>query len=526
LLNLKKKIFISLVIFSACLYAGKVQAISTLEEADNAFASEDYGRAAWLYYRVKQQFPDTANISVSLGYTYLKLGWLRYAGGEFSKALELSGRTNALAWLGLGTYYARTNDWKLAELCFVHARTYAPNNPAVYRKLGNVFFYSGEYAKAGENYLYAAARGDKNDELYPVIGLCYEKCAQWPKAAEAYERAYKLDNNNYYPVWRLMLLYRDRFNNVSNTKRYHRLLKELNPNLAKKETTTFERRITQSKTDHANVSKKNIKNIKPKKQLIKKPIPKYKLFEALAYKALSNEFPKAALNYFQQALEASPNQYQFNLEIAKIYDEDLDQLQLSLQYYDKYLSESPKDNPRLEEIISIVKINRERYNKIEGDERKRRQQEEEEIKRMAELNKKQKEELRRKELAEAEKEPQNYDSVLSKGVSFLNSKNFDEARKYFQKAIHINNAYPNAYYNLGLVFASEKNYKESVKFFKKALDKNPEFDLAYLALGTVYNKLDEKENAIYYFNYYLELSPNTQRADAVRAWLTKNAGAR
>jgi len=374
--------------------------------------------------------------------------------------------------------------------------------------------------------LYAAARGDKNDELYPVIGLCYEKCAQWPNATEAYERAYKLNNKNYYPVWRLMLLYRDRFNNVSNTKRYHRLLKELNPNLAKKEAITFERRITQSKTNNGNLSKKNTENVKSKKKLIKKPVPKYKHFEILAYKALSNELPKAALNYFLQALELNPKKYQFNLEIAKIYDEELDQLQLSLQYYDKYLADCPKDNPQLEKIISIVKKNRERYNGIERDERKRRQQEEEEIKRIAELDKKQKEELQRKELEEAQKEPQNYGSVLSKGVSFLNSKNFDEARKYFQKAIHINSAYPNAYYNLGLVFASEKNYKESVKFFKKTLEKNPEFDLAHLALGTVYNKLDEKENAINHYNYYLELSPNTQRADAVRAWLTKNAGAR
>jgi len=524
--NLKKKIFILLVIFSACLYSEKVHAISALEEADSAFASEDYGRAAWLYYRVKQQFPDIANISVSLGYTYLKLGWLRYAGGEFSKALELSGRTNALAWLGLGTYYARTNDWKLAELCFIHARTYAPDNPAVYRKLGNVFFYSGEYAKAAENYLYAAARGDKNDELFPVIGLCYEKCAQWPKATEAYERAYKLDNKNYYPVWRLMILYRDRFNNVSNTKRYHRILKALNPKLAKKEEITFEKRITQSKINNLPLLTKNIKNVNAARKIIKKPVPKHKYFEALAHKALSNDLPKVALNYFQKALELNPKKYQLNLEIAKIYDKDLDQLQLSLRYYDKYLSESPKDNPQLEKIIFLVKKTRERYNNIERDERKRRQQEEEEIKRMAELNKKQKEELQKKEFAEAQKEPQDYGSVLSKGVSFLNSKNFDEARKYFQKAIHINGAYPNAYYNLGLVFASEKNYKESVKFFKKALEKDPEFDLAHLALGTVYNKLDEKENAINHFNYYLELSPNTQRAETVRAWLTKNAGAR
>jgi len=530
LLNLKKKIFVLVVIFSACVFAESGAASSVLEEADNAFSSGDYGRAAWLYYKVKQQFPDAANVCVSLGYTYLKLGWPRYAGGEFSKALELSGRTNALAWLGLGTYYARTNDWKLAELCFVHARTYNPDNPAVYRKLGNVFFYSGQHSKAAENYLYAAARGDKNDELYPVIGLCYERCAQWPKAVEAYERAYKLNNKNDYAVWRLMLLYRDRFKDVSNTKRYYQLLLELNPNLAKAEAKAFEKRMNQSKTrkeELINIEKeKVVVKDKPRKTLIKKPVPKYKHFESLAYKALSNELPKEALSYFQKALDTAPKQYQYNLEIAKIYDENLDQLQLSLRYYDKFLAECPKDNPQLGQVISTVKKVRERFNKIEEDERNRRQKKEEDARKIAEAEKQRKEELQRKELEEAQKEPQDYESVLAKGVAFLNDKNFDEARKYFQKANHINSAYPNAYYNLGLVYASEKNYKESAKYFKRALEKNPEFALAHLALGTVYNKLDETENAINHFNYYLELSPNAKNADTVRAWLTKNAGAR
>ena len=349
MLNLKKNIFILLLIFSALSYAGSGTTASVLEEADSAFSSGDYGRAAWLYYRIKQQFPDAANICVSLGYTYLKLGWLRYAGGEFSKALELSGRTNALAWLGLGTYYARENNWKLAELCFVHARTYAPENPSVYRKLGNVFFYSGDYAKAVENYLYAAAKGDKNDELYPVIGMCYEKCAQWPKAAEAYERAYKLDSKNFYPVWRLMLIYRDRFNQVSNTKRYYQILKELNPALAKKEIKAFEKRINQAKAKIKEPSGAEtetvVKSVEPKKTLEKKPVPKYKYFEDLAYKALSNELPKAALSYFNSALETDPNQYRFNFEIAKIYDRMPDQLHLSLKYYDKFLAKCPKDDP-------------------------------------------------------------------------------------------------------------------------------------------------------------------------------------
>ncbi len=523
MLNLKKNFLIFVFAISACVFAESGAAASILEEADNAFKSGDYGRAAWLYYKVKQQFPDAANVCVSLGYTYLKLNWLRYAGGEFSKALELSGRTNALAWLGLGTYYARTNDWKLAELCFIHARTYDPDNPAVYRKLGNVFFYSGQFAKAAENYLYAAARGDKNDELYPVIGLCYEKCAQWPKAVEAYERAYKLDNKNDYAVWRLMLLYRDRFNNISNTERYSQLLKELNPNLAKAEAKAYKKRMDKSKErkeEHTEAEKE-----KPRKELIKKPLPKYKYFEELAYKALSNELPKEALNYFQKALEVSPGQYQYNLEIAKIYDENFGKLQLSLQYYDKFIAACPKDYPDMESVISTVKNVRERYNKIEEGERKRRREEEEQARKIAEAEKRRIEELQKKEFEEAQKEPQSYESVLAKGVAYLNEKNFDEARMYFQKAIHINNAYPNAYYNLGLVWASEKDYKESVKYFKKAVEKNPEFALAHLALGTVYNKLNEKENAIDHFNYFLELSPNARNADTVRAWLTKNAGA-
>ena len=142
-----------------------------LREADKAFRGGDYGRAAWVYYQLKRQFRDNANIHISLGYTYLKLGWPLYAGGEFSTALEITGKTNALAWLGLGT---------------ADAPTYAPDNPAVNKKLGNTFYYSGEYNLAAKNYLHAATLGERNSDLYSAIGACYEHIEQWSKAAYAY----------------------------------------------------------------------------------------------------------------------------------------------------------------------------------------------------------------------------------------------------------------------------------------------------------------------------------------------------
>ncbi len=510
-----------------------------LRESDAAFAAGNYGRAAWLYYQLKRQFQDSAGIRVSLGYTYLKLGWPRYAGGEFSRALELTGRTNATAWLGLGACYARTNDWKLAGLCYLHARTYAPNNPAVYRKLGNAFFYNGQYAQAAKNYLHAATLGDRCDALYSAIGMCYERIAQWPKAINAYEQAHKLNEKDPRIIHRLALLYRDRFNNVAMAKKYYQLFAELNPAAAKAEAEAFERKIREALVSNpyaaatgpvgeTNVASTGaVTNVTHRVSTAEKgPITEADRYEKLARVSLMNELPKEALKYFRKALAADPKRSALNKEVAELYEREFNDLNLAMKYYAAYLDICPKEGAEFETTVAHVKTLREQYNRIEEQERKWRQAEEEKERREEEMRKQLEAEQRRKEFEAAKKAPQSYDDVILEGEKYLRKGDYNEARRYFQKAVRVNQSYPNAYHNLGLVYFAQTNYGAAIEYFKTALERNAQHSDSYLTLGLAYERMKRTEDAIENFNMYLDMAPNTSYAGWVRDWLTQNAGAR
>jgi len=500
------------------------------QEANTAYNAGDYGRAAWIFYKLKSKYVDNPNIHISLGYTYLKLGWPLYAGGEFSTAIELTGKTNSLAWIGLGSAYAATNQWKQAILAYLHAAAYDPNNPNLFIKLGNAFYYNNNFEPAAKNYLHAAALGYKNNKLYLTIGKCYEKSAQWSKAVNAFEQALALDKNNSETIHRLMVIYRDKFNNIAKTKAYYNLLKKVNPQLAETEAELFQQKLQQALVTNPNVrvvGKTNIIKKISKEDIRKKQVnAEANRYEKLAQISIMNELPKEALKYYKKAFSTDSTRTYLNKKIAELYEKDFNDFKIAIEFYSKYLDTCKKPGDEFDYTVAKIKTLQDKYNQIEAEERKKRHD--------AELKKKQEElekkriiaEKQKKELEAARKEPQNYNEIILCGVNFLKSNNFDKARNYFQKAITINPDYPNAFHNLGLVYFKQTNYNMAVKYFKTAIEKDSKYADSYLTLGLAYDKLGKKEDAIENFTYYLELAPNTSYADWVNNWLTKNAGAR
>lgn len=62
----------------------------------------------------------------------------------------------------------------------------------------------------------------------------------------------------------------------------------------------------------------------------------------------------------------------------------------------------------------------------------------------------------------------------NKGVDFDKSKKYEEALKYYDKAININPEYANAYYNKGLVYLYDQGkYEEAIKCFDKVIQLRP-----------------------------------------------------
>jgi len=513
--------------------------LAMLKEADEAFAARDYGRAAWLYHELKTAYPDSVTVRISLGFTYLKLGWLPYAGGEFSRALELSGRRNALAWLGLGMYYMRSDDWKLAMFCYGHARALDTQNPLVYMKLGMAYYQSREYANAAMNFTHAASLGNKSDALYALIGSCYERAAQWPLAVENYERAFAANKQNAEAARRLAVLYRDRFSNMRKAREYFQAFAKLDPERAKAVAETFEPRSgplisnpvpfvavaepaeTQQAAEAA--APAPAPPLSPAEKQARELADYYM---RLGSRSVSNELPKDALRYFKQAVEKDPSRAYLNKEIAKIYEREFHDLNMAITYYEKYLEACRNNDEEFQASVAYVKKLREEYERIEGAERKRRLEEEERKRREEDERKHAEDERRRQAEARAAEEPETYDAAINRGAAMIASSQLEEARRYFQKAITINQAYPNAYYNLGLVYVMQTNFTDAIAYFQQALEKNPNYAESHLALGTVYDRLQQREAALEHFTTYLELAPNTSYADLVREWITRNAGAR
>ncbi|UCE67603.1 MAG: tetratricopeptide repeat protein, partial [Candidatus Zixiibacteriota bacterium] len=97
----------------------------------------------------------------------------------------------------------------------------------------------------------------------------------------------------------------------------------------------------------------------------------------------------------------------------------------------------------------------------------------------------------------------------------------EEAIEYYLKALEINSDNVEASYNLFLARAYDElkrgNYKAAAENFKEALnlpDSDPNISLN---LGVIYDRnLNDTSKAVYYYKKFIELSPVSERTDAVR----------
>jgi len=520
--------------------ARRIDLAAVLREANAAYAQGDYARAAWLFHTLKQRrvLQDNAALRVSLGACYLKLGWLPYAGGEFSRAIEFE-RTNATAWLGLGTVYAHTNDQRKAIDCYLQAQQFEPKNAALYRKLGNALFAIKEYAQAADHYLYACSLGDENDALFATVGHCYERTYQWQKAVNAYLKAYALNRRNTYVVLRLAVLYRDQFNNMVQMKVYYDILRKINPQVAHAEARAFEDRLrtalvsnplfatggaTSAAPTRASGATNAVTLLSHDQQQSQAAADHY---EKLARVSILNDDAKGALKYFTHAFSNDTTRVHYLKEIAGLYEKSFQDLSTALTFYEQYLAAyKDKNEPEFDQMVSYVRALRDRY--VQQDaERQRRQAEDEQRVR---------EETERRQQAEAERLTQyevaktsaeTYNSLLDEGTRCMRNESLDleRARQAYQKAIALDAKVPNAYYNLGLVYLRMTNFVQSIPYFEKALEQDKTFADAHLALGMAYERQRQIPSAIEHYQLYLEVAPNGAHADAVRDWVTRHAGA-
>ncbi|MEQ8226292.1 MAG: tetratricopeptide repeat protein, partial [Candidatus Eremiobacterota bacterium] len=86
------------------------------------------------------------------------------------------------------------------------------------------------------------------------------------------------------------------------------------------------------------------------------------------------------------------------------------------------------------------------------------------------------------------------------GEDYLKVKNYEAAKKEFNKAIEIDENYPEPHKNLGIVYFNEQDWFMCRKELEKAIEINPDYLDAYIYLGKLFkmrNMRDKAENAFY-----------------------------
>lgn len=99
-------------------------------------------------------------------------------------------------------------------------------------------------------------------------------------------------------------------------------------------------------------------------------------------------------------------------------------------------------------------------------------------------------------------------AYFNEGVKQGRLKNFDEAKKAYQKAIKADKNYVEAYDNLGLLYRRNGDLKNAIKYYKKSIEIYPGGVLAHQNLAAVYNMQKQPELAIEEYKQIIEIDPD------------------
>jgi tetratricopeptide (TPR) repeat protein len=93
------------------------------------------------------------------------------------------------------------------------------------------------------------------------------------------------------------------------------------------------------------------------------------------------------------------------------------------------------------------------------------------------------------------------------GITDLMMQRYNEARKSFERAIHYDREFADAYNNLGVVLYEGKRYAPAIKQYEKAIAKDANSASFYSNLGAAYFSKREFNAAVAAYQHALELDP-------------------
>ncbi len=102
----------------------------------------------------------------------------------------------------------------------------------------------------------------------------------------------------------------------------------------------------------------------------------------------------------------------------------------------------------------------------------------------------------------------NFEAVFLLGSLFLQTKNFQEAIHFLNKAISIQPKHANSYQNLGYAFVELGEFKKAEELFFKAIEIDPNHGDAHFNLANTYKQMRNFKKAQEFYEKTIQIQPN------------------
>jgi tetratricopeptide (TPR) repeat protein len=105
-------------------------------------------------------------------------------------------------------------------------------------------------------------------------------------------------------------------------------------------------------------------------------------------------------------------------------------------------------------------------------------------------------------------EPKNAVFMNMIGIAYLDLANYDQAKKYFQRAEKADKKYSSAVNNLGMVYYTQKNFRRAIREYQRAAAIDPGQAGTHANLGFAYYNTNKFPQASMEFQKALEIDPH------------------
>ncbi len=98
-------------------------------------------------------------------------------------------------------------------------------------------------------------------------------------------------------------------------------------------------------------------------------------------------------------------------------------------------------------------------------------------------------------------------TYYSRGNTYFDNKNYDQAISYYTQAINIDPHHADAYFNRGLIHKIKNNYDQAISDFTQAISIDPCHSYVYSSRGAVYWEKGNYDQAISDFTQAINIDP-------------------